>query len=186
MKLSMQGPDGQVQELMGHHKGMSTGEMGDCICVVVLWDFLTTGPSGFLEASRVRGFHFGGGLAFSDWSAVLGDLFHNVPNRPTTLVRAIFGPNALASNDRARLKKELHFRIPLAKAEFYWAGDARVSRAGVVTLVDRYKSPHVQSRIDGKPCPRAELVGRTPWVTANPAAWDEANAIPQAQHPPRY
>jgi hypothetical protein len=73
---------------------MDTGEMTECVSVIVLWD-----PD---EAGRfryVRGYHGGGGIAHVNFQA----LFYNVPNDFTTLILLISGSSYRELADQQKL-----------------------------------------------------------------------------------
>jgi hypothetical protein len=70
------------QDLPLHDNQMETTEMGDCVCVIVLW----TPVAGTYQ--NVRGFHGGGGI---DNVNVAG-LMNGVPNAATTQIYVIAGP----------------------------------------------------------------------------------------------
>ena len=141
MELQMQGPNGRPKTLKDHDDYMGTGEMGDCVCLVVMWNFMhTVEDDEELLASRVRGFHFLGGIGTNvgQWDQVLDQLFLDVPNGPGTLVNAVYGHVASASNDPLRVRNLLLRRLPLARRASYASGDALVARSGVVFDYDKY------------------------------------------------
>ncbi|WP_437589771.1 hypothetical protein [Sorangium sp. So ce1000] len=76
MELSMYGG---VTNLPAHDHVMSTGHMGDCVTVIVLWNLAGT------TYQNVRGQHGLGGIEAIDFNA----LFNGVPDAVTTQVIVI-------------------------------------------------------------------------------------------------
>lgn len=123
MKLRMQSSGGQAENLPAHDNIMNTGSMGDCVSIVVLWNFVGG------NATNVRGYHGFGGLGAIN----MNSLFAGVPNNNATTVRCIFGGLAQVGSDPTNAPGLISARVPLATVTYHNLSNANVTRAGVVS-----------------------------------------------------
>jgi hypothetical protein len=72
-----------AQDLPQGDDVMGTGDMGDCVCVVVLWNHNPVTD----VYDNVRGYHGWGGFGEID----LESLFQDVPNAQGTVIYGFFG-----------------------------------------------------------------------------------------------
>lgn len=122
MILSMQTREEAAQNLPVGDMTMTTGEMGDCVSVIVLW---TYHQGSYIS---VRGFHGLGGFEAIN----LDSLFQGVPNEAGTIVHCIYGRVAQASGDREKAVAEMHGRIPAATTTHHNISNASVTRTNNV------------------------------------------------------
>jgi hypothetical protein len=121
MILRQQTKPSPAQDLPTNDNRMVTGQMGDCVSVIVLWSL--AGGS----YPNVRGYHGSGGFDSID----LPSLFHGVPDNANTRIIGCFSPLALASNDRARFTAHCAASFPLAQCVVATGGsNFEVDRAG--------------------------------------------------------
>jgi hypothetical protein len=71
-----------AQDLPFGDNVIDTGNMGDCVSVIVMWNWV--GP----RAGNMRGFHGFGGIRAVNWTS----LFANVPDNADALVIILAGP----------------------------------------------------------------------------------------------
>ncbi|HEY5894512.1 MAG TPA: hypothetical protein VIT91_14920 [Chthoniobacterales bacterium] len=123
MKLRMQKIGGQAENLPAHDNVMNTGAMGDCVSIVILWNFVGG------NAQNVRGYHGFGGLGAIN----MNSLFAGVPNHNATVVHCIFGSLAQVGSDPINAPAIINARVPLANSHYHNLSNANVTRAGAVS-----------------------------------------------------
>lgn len=90
MQLNMQNIGGVPQNLSGGDNTIVTGPMGDCVSVVVLWNFVGAGYT------HTRGWHGLGGVQAVDMAAMMAGVPNNV------LTQVILIPGSLQQSNYAR------------------------------------------------------------------------------------
>jgi hypothetical protein len=123
MVLTQQDVNGAAENLPAHEDTMITGPMGDCVSIVVLWNFAGA------RAGNVRGHHGSGGFG----AVNLASLFAGVPNNANTVVHCFFGSIAQASGDPARAPGAIGAYVALANINYHNISNASVTRTNVVT-----------------------------------------------------
>jgi len=130
MNLAMQGAHGMPQNLPGHDNLIVTGPMGDCVSVVVLYNY----NGGNNQYGNARGWHGLGGIQVINMAAML----MGVPNNPMTQVIVI--PGSLQQSNYARQQNLQYVQGALAGGHAavnlrYIGGrsNATVNRQGQVT-----------------------------------------------------
>jgi hypothetical protein len=92
MELKMQSQNGRPQELPTKDAFMTTGRMGDCVSIIVVFGFdLST-----LTYKNLRGWHGLGGVEVINMNAML----IGVPNNPKTKVLVL--PGSLQQSNTAK------------------------------------------------------------------------------------
>ncbi len=122
MNLSMQSHDQHAQDLPLGDESMTTGDMGDCVSIIVLWNFQDG------RALQVRGFHGFGGFGEIN----LDSLFANVPNNAHTIIHAFYGIVAQAGHDRERVTAAMVQRMAAAVTTHHNLSNATVTRRNAV------------------------------------------------------
>jgi hypothetical protein len=120
-RLSMGEP---AEDLPEDDPVMCTGPMGDCVCVVVLWDHNPQTNT----FDRVRGYHGLGGFLEIN----LDSLFDDVPPGPGTAIYGFFGNVAASSPDHRRFAEAIATHFPEAYTATYDTPEARVYRDGSI------------------------------------------------------
>jgi hypothetical protein len=82
MRLTMRNSNDLAQDLPFGDNVIDTGNMGDCVSVIVMWNWV--GP----RAGNMRGFHGFGGIRAVNWTS----LFANVPDDADAFVYILAGP----------------------------------------------------------------------------------------------
>lgn len=124
MQLSMQQAGGHAEDLPENDDVMSTGQMGDCFSIVVLWNYdLDT-----QTYRNVRGYHGWGGFQHVN----LDSLFDGVPDGEGTLIYGFIGTTATASRDSNRFYEAISNLRPGAHVGAFETpdGQAHVHRNG--------------------------------------------------------
>ncbi len=85
MKLGMRNKDQDAETLPSYDDKIKTGNMGDCVCVIVMWNYNGVNR----QYAQVRGFHGNGGIR----AVNLTSLFVGVTDNQDTLVWIVCGPN---------------------------------------------------------------------------------------------
>jgi hypothetical protein len=123
MKLTEQLETGNVQVLPVHDNVVETGNMGCCVCVVVLWHPYQG------SFQQVQGYHGWGGIERVNWNS----LRQNVVDANTTQFYIFVGNDEKSDHARkvinTAVKTEIHQHFPLAlKRIFYQLCEASVTR----------------------------------------------------------
>jgi len=107
-----------------------TGGMGDCVCVIVIFN-----PNGAGAYTGMRGYHGGGGLPNVNFAA----LFAFVPNNLTTRIIMISGPlqgSPYAQDYNRTMVRQRAAAAGLNNVMFHFrhgVGQGQVDRLGVIT-----------------------------------------------------
>lgn len=104
MNLNMQGAGGMPQNLPGPDNTIVTGPMGDCVSVVVLYNY----NAGLNRYGNGRGWHGLGGAQVVNMASMMA----GVPNNAMTQVIII--PGSLQQSDYARQTNMQHVTAGLA------------------------------------------------------------------------
>jgi hypothetical protein len=129
MNLNMQGLGGAPQNLPAHDNHIVTGPMGDCVSIIVLYNY-NLGMNRYVNA---RGWHGLGGAQVINMVAMLA----GVPN--VALTQVIIIPGSLQQSNYAQGQTMAHVQAGLGGHGNvnvrYVAGrsNATVNRQGVIT-----------------------------------------------------
>jgi hypothetical protein len=127
MRLRMRERTDPAEDLPVHDGVMYTGAMGDCVCVIALWNFDHQTQS----YQNVRGHHGGGGATGVNIASVL----NGVPDQLETMVCIMAGPNNSAV-PRAVRDFQRHVKAllpgPTRVIVKYNVGEGFVNRAGAI------------------------------------------------------
>lgn len=116
-----------VKTLLPNYDGFYTGYMGDCVCVIVLWNFNQANS----EYANARGMHGSGGVGAIQWDKILQD----VPNNENTRVIAIGGTIGKNGNrDNERFHTKISESLGNAKTEVFTSSHALVRINGEIKL----------------------------------------------------
>jgi hypothetical protein len=110
----MQEANGTAEQLPFGDDWLDTGDMGDCVSIVVLWDW--DDEAQLYE--EVWGYHGYGGFD----AVNLDSLLDGVPNDENTLVVALLGTLAsesAGSNDRERVEEAIGERLGNARLDLH-------------------------------------------------------------------
>jgi hypothetical protein len=127
--LIQQDVTGTAQNLPKDDDVMDTGQMGDCVSIIILWN------KNLGTYRNVRGYHGGGGLGNINTKS----LFADVPDGSGTLIIVCFGHLAHAksgSSDLASAEKLLAEHFPKSTVKLRQDGSHfQVTRTGKCTPI---------------------------------------------------
>lgn len=134
MKLKMQFYEGTPEDLSSHENEMSTGTMGGCVSIIILYNFDATTQT----YKSVRGWHGWGGIEFIDMDKML----LGVPITKDTQVHVIYSPpqNTLSNMQQYmqgdgllnKLSPTAIAWLKFVSISFHCSTDATVRRDGTI------------------------------------------------------